>query len=35
METLKYLGINLDDMDAGMSKLAEYDRKTLSNKGSK
>jgi len=24
---MKYLGLNLDDMDAGMSKLAEYDRK--------
>ena len=27
VETMKYLGLNLDDMDAGMSKLAEYDRK--------
>lgn len=35
METLKYIGVNLDDMDAGMAKLAQYDRKTLSNKGSK
>ena len=35
METLKYLGINLDDMDAGMNKLAEYDRKTLSKRESK
>lgn len=35
METLKYIGVNLDDMDEGMSLLAQYDRKTLSNKGSK
>ena len=35
METLKYIGVNLDDMDEGMAKLAQYDRKTLSNKGSK
>lgn len=26
-ETLKYIGVNLDDMDAGMARLAEYDRK--------
>ena len=26
-ETLKYIGVNLDDMDAGMAKLAQYDRK--------
>ena len=32
METLKYIGVNLDDMDAGMAKLAEYDRKTLSKR---
>jgi integrase/recombinase XerD len=33
METLKYIGVNLDDMDEGMSLLAQYDRKTLSNRG--
>lgn len=27
VETLKYLGINLNDMDEGMAKLARYDRK--------
>ena len=27
IETLKYLGINLDDMDAGMKCLDEYDQK--------
>lgn len=27
VETLKYIGVNLDDMDEGMAKLAEYDRK--------
>ena len=26
-ETLKYIGVNLDDMDAGMAKLAQYDRR--------
>lgn len=35
IETLKYIGINLDDMDEGMSLLAQYDNKTLSKKGSK
>jgi integrase/recombinase XerD len=35
IETLKYLGINLDDMDEGMSLLAQYDNKTLSKRGSK
>ncbi len=32
METLKYIGVSLDDMDAGMTKLAEHGRKTLSKK---
>ena len=26
VETLKYLGINLDDMDKGMDLLEKYDR---------
>ncbi|MDO5853818.1 MAG: site-specific integrase [Thermoplasmata archaeon] len=26
-ETLKYIGVNLDDMDEGMARLAQYDRK--------
>lgn len=26
-KTLKYIGMNLDDMDAGMVKLAQYDRR--------
>ena len=33
VETLKYLGINLDDMDEGMSKLAQYDRIKSCNRG--
>lgn len=28
-ETLKYIGVNLDDMDAGMAKLAQYDRRKV------
>ena len=27
VESYKYIGINLDDMDAGMKKLDEYDRR--------
>ena len=27
VETLKYIGVNLDDMDEGMAKLAQYDRR--------
>lgn len=27
VETLKYIGIDLDDMDEGMAKIAQYDRK--------
>ncbi len=34
-QTLEYIGVNLDDMDAGMSKLAQYDMKKQSNRGMK
>ena len=27
VETMKYIGVNLDDMDEGMAKLAQYDRR--------
>lgn len=33
-ETLKYIGVNLDDMDEGMMKLALYQKKKLAGRGS-
>jgi Site-specific recombinase XerC len=32
-ETLKYIGVNLDDMDEGMAKLAKYQQEKLRNGG--